>query len=280
LLALAANAFGVAGVAVSIVAGVISLLSESDSDQVLSAIDQLRQELEMGIAQLGDLINKQTQRVIENEDDNAIATAISHTNTALDKLDRFVRAKDGADLQAADTESDLGVQFFLALPADRPDPFFLPGLVKAGTVRILVIVAQDPNFRSLPDDTGQISALAERLAVLIGTVKESVEAAHTLMYGSSTVTCPIEGGTVPGGPQTGEQEYSYVAHASRGRRVGDPYYIIAVGVNDPCAPEGYPEQQAVARAQSDRDAGVAAELQFLSIPKFESLLGTWRGISQ
>jgi hypothetical protein len=281
LLALAANASGVAGAALSIASGVISLFKESDTDMILSAIDQLRQDLEKDVAQLGDLINKQSQMILQNEDRLAVATAIGHSNTALDKLARVARTKDRADLEAADTESDIGVQFFLALPADPPDPFFLPGLSKAGSVRVLTIVAEDPDFRSRPEDVSQIADLSLRFASLIESVKQTVRASHTLTFGSEIFSFPITSGTAPGGPDTFDASVPYVVHFSHGVEVGTRNYIFSDNdLVDGELPLGYPpaheQAEAVALAQSESDSGVSEELSFLAIPQFETILNSWR----
>src|SRR5437660_1589047 len=151
-LALAANFSGFASVIVQLSLGIISEFQESDTDKILNAISQLQAQIQMGFAQLGDLIKQQTQIITQTVNRDAMATALAHTDTGLFSLNTFLRTRNDADLRIALTESSDGVQFFLNLSQTPPDTFFMPGLIKAGTTRIGVIVVQDPNFfTSRPD---------------------------------------------------------------------------------------------------------------------------------
>jgi hypothetical protein len=271
LLGLASNTVQVGTFFGEIISG---LVNQSDTDKILAAIDQLAQILATDFAQLGSLIKQQIQLVIENEDSLALAQALAHTNTASDKFERFLRVKDTADLDAAATESDLGVQFFLALPdpapgtpqvASRIDPFFLPGMAKAGTIRILVMLAQDPGFRNIPNDVAQIQHIVTVLGGMINNVKTIVDQAHTIELKAHE----IHVGGSPGDPTI---IYDGYYHEERGQPL---QFFSAGGARDFEDPRVTKARNAAEKA---REAGVAAELAFMGVPGYEKLVQQWMNL--
>ena len=97
------------------------------------------------------------------------------------------------DLAAADNESDLGIQFFLALPATASDlgqasqtqTYFLPGIAKAGTVRILVSIARDGNaLWRVEADVTQIQEIIALMEGMLSSIKGTVNATHTVVSGT------------------------------------------------------------------------------------------------
>jgi hypothetical protein len=271
LLGLTANSLQVIGFFEPIIAG---LLTESDTDKLLDAINKLQQTLDNDFAALGDLIKKQIQMLAQNEDTLALAGALAHSRTGSDKFSRFLRTKATVDLNDADTQSDLGIQFFLNLPdpqpgptlvASRIDPFFLPAAVKAATIRIMVIILQDPGFRSIPDDVDQINNIISLIQGMVDNVKATVNAAHTVQLkahelhtsrGSSNPVIIFDG----------------YYHVERGHLL---QFFSAGGARNEDDPRVVKAQK---QAEAARNAGVAAELAFLGITQIDRLLAQWRQI--
>jgi hypothetical protein len=273
LLSFAANCFQVYGFIEPFIAGGIGESGPSNQD-ILDAINRLAQELEVDFAQLGSLIVQQIQLVMQNEDAIALAEALAHSGTAMDHLANWLATTQDADLQFALNESDLGIQFFLALPATAQDPgqasqtqpYFLPGMAKAGTVRVLALMARDgTELWRIPADVQEISEIIALVEGMITSIEASVNAAHTVVWGPQPDSAdPViwgyfqeERGAVieffPAGPLvTNTAEYA------------QSQKLVAA---------------ALSRAEAARAAGVAAELEFLGIPHFQALVdGQWKVI--
>src|SRR6516164_5905279 len=115
----------------------LSLFLTSDTDKILDAIKQLQQDLERDFKELGDLIRQQIHLVIDTVNRDAMALALSRSDIAAARIQDFLARNDIAALETAKTESIGGLRFFTELGLTAPDlPFFMPGLIKAGTVRI------------------------------------------------------------------------------------------------------------------------------------------------
>src|SRR5260370_32813270 len=107
----------------------ISLFEESDTDKILNAIDQLRQDLERDFRDLGDLIKQQTQIVVDAVNRDTMALALSRSDIAANRIQDFLTNNDNQALETAKAESVGGVRFFTELGLSSPDLlFFLPGL--------------------------------------------------------------------------------------------------------------------------------------------------------
>lgn len=270
LLAFAANCSGVGGALISIGTAIFSALSQSDTDRLLGAIDALSNQLQVDFVQLGNLIKQQTQLILSEINATAIATALAHTGTSLDKLARYLRTHDVTQLELADTESDLGVQFFLRLPQNPPDTAFLPGLLQAGTARVAVIAAEDPRPRSIPEDVATINQMVSLLNAMVQIIKQRVDAAHVIIERTHIIhTHPIPTGVIDG-----------FAHEENGGEL--EFFSVNVGLTrDPTALAAA-RVEAVERAQRDaiiaRQAGVVEELAFIGVPAFEAVGRTWRDI--
>lgn len=271
LLSFAANCFQVFGFIEPLIAGGIGESGPSNQD-ILNAIDQLAQELEVDFAQLGSLIVQQIQLVMENEDAIALAEALAHSGTAMDHLTSWLHTKQDADLQFALNESDLGIQFFLALPATAQDPgqasqtqpYFLPGMAKAGTVRVLALMARDgTELWRLPADVGEVSVIIALLEGMIASVEATVNAAHTVVWGQQ--------------PDSADPVIWGYFHEERGAVI----QFFPAGPAATNAAEAAQSQKLVAAARSRADAaraaGVAAELAFIGIPDDQALIdGQWK----
>jgi hypothetical protein len=177
------------------VAAFISLFEESDTDKILAAIDHLRQDIERDFRQLGDLITQQTQIIVDTVNRDAMALALSRSDIAANRIQEFLANNNSQALEAAKTESIGGVRFFTELGLSSPDlPFFLPGLVKAGTIRIFVIAAEPPDLREpravVVDDVNLMIAF---LAAMIDSIKRKVDAAHSVSRVSHSRPCaPVQ----------------------------------------------------------------------------------------
>lgn len=280
LLSLAANFSGT----VQGLLGVISLFQQSDDDKILSAIQQLQQDLENDFKMLGDLIAQQTQIIVNTINRDTMALALSRTDIATSRIQEFLSTNDSAALEAAKTESIGGVSFFTELGLTSPDlSFFLPGIVKAGMMRIFVIASEPLSLREPPAVvTNDVNLMITYLSTMIDSVKRTVDAAHTVSQQSHTVPCPA----IPAvtAASTGTQL------ASRIVRVIDGYtheedgvqlqFFDAQGIDKstPCDQPSGLEQKALDDAVQARNQGVSDELAFLGIPAFEQILQQWRNL--
>ena len=266
LLGLAANCFQVYSFLVPLLEG------DPGTQDVLDAIDQLKQEMEADFAWLGNLIVQQIQLSLANENAIALAEALAHTGTAMDHLANWARTKQDADLQFALNESDLGIQFFLALPATTEDPNqasqtqpnFLPGMAKAGTVRVLALMARDgAALWKVEEDVLEVTDIIALLEGMIESIEASVNAAHTVMWAKQAGTAdPVE--------------WAFFHEED-----GTVLQIFPVGPLATNAAEYAQEQKRIAAARSDAEAaratGVTDELAFIGIPHYQALIDTeWK----
>jgi len=203
---------------------------------------------------------QQIQLVLENENAIALADALTHSGTAMDHLTTFMRTRNPTDLAAADNESDLGIHFFLALPATASDlgqasqtqPYFLPGIAKAGTVRILVSIARDGNaLWRVEADVTQIQEIIALMEGMLSSIKGTVNAAHTVVWGTEpAVACRM--GLLPRGARPGTAVLFGGSGGYQCRRIRD-----------------YPEARCGRQSCGRRRASGwgTAELAFMGIPQ-------------
>lgn len=273
LLGLAANFSGT----IQGVAAFISLFQQSDSDKILGAISQLRQDIERDFKQLGDLITQQTQIVVDTVNRDTMALALSRSDIANGRIQDFLTNNNSQALETAKTESIGGVRFFTELGLNAPDlPFFIPGLVKAGTIRIFVIASEPLAFREpravVVDD---INLMVTFLASMIDAIKRKVDAAHTVTRISHSIRCSAVPELTVGPPGRTVFVIDGFDHEENGVRLE---FFDAQRGNPPCEqPSGF-ENEAQAAAIKARNQGVADELAFLGIPAFEQILQSWRNL--
>src|SRR5215469_6865037 len=162
---------------------------EPDNSAILDAINKLQETLDTDFAQLGDLIQQQTQIIVDTVNRDGMALALASSDVATARIQAFLSNGDNAALETAETESIAGVQFFneLGLSSYADMLFFLPGLVKAGSVRIFVIASEPLAVRE-PKNVivDGISSMVSLLANMIDTIKTTVDAAHTVVEKSHT----------------------------------------------------------------------------------------------
>ena len=267
LISLAANCLQIYGFAAPYIFG-----SGPTNQDVLDAIAALSQQLDVDFSELGNLIEQQIQLVLANENAIALADALAHTGTAMDHLTTLMRTRNPADLAAADNESDLGIQFFLALPATASDPgqasqtqpYFLPGIAKAGTVRILALMARDGTpLWKIGADVTQVQQIIALMEGMIASIGATVNAAHTVVWGTEPGTAdPVVWGYV---------------HEERGQVL--EFFPAGPAATNAAGFAAAQKRVVAARAAAEaaRSAGVTAELAFMGIPQYQALVdGHWK----
>jgi hypothetical protein len=267
LLSLAANSIQVGLFIYNAIEG----LNPGNTQEILDKIALLQESLDYDFEALGNLIRQQIQVVLDNENAIAIAQALAHTNTALDKMNEYLRAPNATLLDDADTESDLGIQFFLALPAGdsssaglatRTDPMFIPAISAAAVTRVLVLGTMNPN---VPADAGAVAQIKNIISLfqgMIDTVTQSVSDAHTI----APKAVEIKRAT---GPVVMYEGYSHQEYGQVLR------YFAAPPSTDFQNPTMTKAKQ---EAEAARKAGVSAELAYIGIPEFEQLVQQWSAI--
>ena len=251
---------------------------------VADAIDKMQETLDRDFAQLGDLIQGQTQIIVDTVNRDGMAAALANSDVASARIQAFLSNGDKEALETAVTELIRGVQFFteLNLSSYADLLFFLPGLVKAGTIRVFVLASEPQSVRE-PTNVivDNISSMANLLSTMIDTIKSTVDAAHTVNAKTRVVRCPLL-------PQISERAEPVQGGSFRDVIVVDGYYheergqILAsfdasVEV-DPCDRSYKPNPAALATAQKARAQGVGHELAFIGIPYFEQILQLWRNL--
>lgn len=283
ILGVASNISGVLSFGTGIYSFVEGFLQPSSAD-ILDAINRLEQTLNSDFTQLGNLIQQQTQIIVNTVDRDGMALALSRSDVATARMQAFLSGNDNEALETAKTESIAGVQFFselgLSAPADLL--FFLPGLVKAGIIRILVLASEPVSLREpvsvIVENVGSMVTL---LSSMVDSVTNTVNAAHTVNAKSHTVQCSVIaqviGTPAPalGPPHKTVNVIDGYSHNERGMLLE---YFDAQQGNPPCEQPSGLEKGALADAQQARDLGATAELAALGIPQFRQILQSWRDL--
>jgi hypothetical protein len=279
LLSLAANSAQLYGLAFEILTQITQGFSGPSNQDILNAITALGQQLDQDFDALGNLIDQQIQLVLQNENAIALAQALAHSATALDHLIEVMTGPSADDVAAADNESDLGIQFFLALPAAGSDPgqasqtqpYFLPGIAKAGTVRILAIAARDgTELWTIPSDVSEVQQIIALMEGMISAIQATVNAAHTVVWGgdpfgnAAQIIVPSEdpSGRDPEPPDPIVSGYLVEDH---GQLV--QFFSAGPAPNQPGV-----VAQAKDEAEAARAAGAANELAYMGIPQYQTLV--------
>jgi hypothetical protein len=266
--------------------GAISLFEESDKDQILDAINRLSQDLDRDFKQLGSLITQQTQIIVDTVNRDAMATALSHTDAAKLQLQRFLDTGDMHALEFAENESTLGVQFFANL-GPAIDPFFVPGLIKAGGIRLVVIGAEPPSFRSMSANAAQERQMTELLESAINSITQKINLAHTVSQDSHVKRCPpdplLVQLLVPEVPDQARDRMVFVvvgfAHNEDGVRLA--FFRARSEAQTECEEsDPFEVDRAQSLAQASRDKGVADELSSLGVDGYRQVLEAWKQMSR
>jgi hypothetical protein len=265
----------------------LSLFLTSDTDKILDAIKQLQQDLERDFKELGDLIRQQIHLVIDTVNRDAMALALSRSDIAAARIQDFLARNDIAALETAKTESIGGLRFFTELGLTAPDlPFFMPGLIKAGTIRIFVIASQPIDLREpRPVIVDDVTAITSSFAAMIDAIKRNVDAAHLVNRLSHNVLCPPIQELVSGPPKKKTfvidafaHEETFTDDAGNEQNMRLAFFDVLNG-NNPCEPQSSGDIKAAQGAAIQaRSQGVTDELAFMGIPVCEQILGSWRGL--
>ncbi len=288
LVGVISNFAGVLGI-FSTVTGVISFLqglSQPDNSAILDAITQLQKTLQSDFSQLGDLIKQQTQIIQDTVNRNAMAAALANSDTAADRIQAFLSSGDNEAFETAENQSIAGFKFFIELNLTSPADlfFFLPGFIKAGTIRLFVIASEPVSMRE-PQSVliGDISSMVTLLTTMINSIKSTINAAHFVSTKSHTVQCPvfqpIREATAPDfGPP--HRTVGVIDGYFHGENVVNSAPVIfaffdAQQGNPPCEQPSGLEKGALASAEQARSQGVTDELAFIGVPYFEQILQSW-----
>jgi hypothetical protein len=282
LVGVIANFSGIVSSALAIYS-FIDGLNQPSNATILNAINQLQQALQSDFTQLGDLIVQQTQVVVDTVNRDAMAGALANSDVASDRIQDFLSNKNQDALQTAVTESIAGVEFFIELNLSTPADllFFLPGFIKAGTIRLFVIASEPKGTEDPSTVVDNINSMVTLLSGMINSITTTVNAAHTVVTLSHTVQCPtlqkvVEAsqpdGAAPTRTVTVIDGYDHEENGQILQFFGTPKDIA------PCEePLGY-EKPALAAAEQARTQGVYDELAYIGVPDFEQILQTWSAV--
>ena len=260
--------------AIGFVSTVSSLFSESDTTKILNAIDQLRQDLEREFTQLGDLIVQQTETIVDATNRAAMATALSHSDAGRLSLERALGIGDNEAMLIAENESNIGVQFFLNLGTAQP--FFIPGLIKAGTIRIMVIAAQDSSIGALPGVIDQVNEMIADLEAMIRKIKRTVDASHETVRKSHIERCPANPQLNPISPLAARDVLIIDGFSHLPDDQTLTFFNARLNGQNRCEPSPSTlVQRARTSADDARNRGVVAELEAIGVPRYEEVVRAW-----
>lgn len=257
---------------------------QPDNSTILSAINQLQQTLDTDFDQLGNLIQQQTQIIVDTVNRDGMALALSSSDVATARIQTFLSNNDPEALEIAESESIAGLQFFseLGLESSADLLYFLPGLVKAGMIRVFVIASEPTAVREpLAVISEHINSMITLLSSMINSVNSTTDAAHTVSEKRHTVQCSVlpqdRGGAKPmiGQPHRTVAVIDGYSHDERGVSLE---FLDAQQGNPACEQPSGLEGAALASAQQSRSLGVTGELAFIGMPNFEEILQSWKNL--
>jgi hypothetical protein len=283
IIGVAANISGVISSALAIYSFIDDLGQPTNQD-LLNAIQSLQQTLESDFTQLGNLIAQQTQIVVDTVNRDAMAAALASSDVATARIQDFLSNKDQAALETAKSESIAGVQFFIELNLSSAADlaFFLPGFVKAGTMRIFVI-ASEPASQREPKNVivDNVNGMVALLSSMINSSINTVSTAHVVTEKSHTVHCPVIQPVQGDAASAAAAKYKTVtvidgySHQEHGETLA---FFDAQKGNPQCEQPSGLEKGALAAAQQSRSDGITAELAFIGIPRFQQILQSWKNL--
>jgi hypothetical protein len=160
---------------------VIGLFTESDKDQIIRKIEELREEMRKGFDEIGGLIYLQAYQIKTYIKDQDNIEALAKAETAGRELRQYIETKNVDFLANATSLSGLA--------ADRlkrqKDPYFISGLIYAGTTRMSVMRVYDlfmlgGEFPTSSDRT-EISEWCYALDGMIREIERRVEEKHRVI---------------------------------------------------------------------------------------------------
>ena len=258
-------------------------LEQPDNATLLNAINQLAQTLQNDFNQLGELIQEQTQIIVDTVNRDGMALALSSSDVAAARIQAFLSDNDPAALETAISESIAGVSFFAELNLSSPADllYFLPGLVKAGAIRIFVIFSEPPASREPTSVVvANINSMVTLLSAMIDSVIATTNAAHTVGVKSHTTRCSVipevvQGRSAPAGLGSPVRTVTVIDGYTHDEHGVVLQFFDAQQGNPPCEQPSGHEKAALAAAQQARSQGVSDELAFIGIPAFQQILQSW-----
>jgi hypothetical protein len=230
----------------------------NDTDKILDAINQLKQQIAQGFADIGNLILQQATKTNQTINTDTIAAALGNSDAAVTQINRFLDTQDTTAAEQAEELSAAGVAFFKERVSANPTaddlPFFIPGMMKAGSLRIFVLAREPVAIRLAPQHiTEEINGMSDALSTMINVAKQQTDNAHILTDEIVTIHCPREpdGGPGPPGPGTvpktltvlkGDRELNVVTRLCSSAATSEP----SDGPNARTGPASPPKQTPVA----------------------------------
>lgn len=246
---------------------VLGLFSgKSDSDRILERIASLEAVINDGFQQLGNLVQQQTGIVLGKIDALGLQQAQADAMAASRTLYTYSTAANPGLRDAALGQADALSARAVAFLKQQTDPFYLGGLVAAGTVRLDVLHYLQPDLINDAGRVAEINEMADRLTALIETVKATVDASHHVAYGSVSSSCIRKG-------QLEDVDLPAYVHVER------DLVVASFAFRSPMQCDVAMFSDPVTAARQARDRGLQAELQFMGIPQLESLRDQWRGFA-
>jgi hypothetical protein len=279
----AANCSGI----ISSALGIYSFIEgygQPDNSTILNAINQLQQTLNTDFDQLGNLIQQQTQIIVDTVNRVGMAQALASADVATARIQTFLRNNDSEALEIAESESIAAFEFFSELGLQSPADllYFMPGLVKAGMVRVFVIASEPLAVREpISVISEHINSMVTLLSAMIDSVNVTTDTAHTVSEKSHTVRCSViaqDGAAAKpaiGPPGKTVLVIDGYSHDERGTSLE---FFDAQQGNSACEQPSGLEKSQLAAAQQARSLGVAGELAFIGMPQFEAILQSWKNL--
>jgi hypothetical protein len=289
------NVAGVLGAPAAIL-GLISIFKsgQPDNSEILSAITQLQATLQSDFESMGDLITQQAQLTRDTINRDTMAVALSNSGLAANAIQNFLSSGRSDDLETAKNYSTLGFEYFtsLNLTSAADLAFFMPGLIKAGTIRLFVLASEPLSARETQSVfIGDISSMVALLTSMVNSLQSTTDANHIVTTKHHTVKCSaipqvVEASAVPSLPPPHSRTVTVIDGYSHVERVvatdgsGNVSltpiaFFDAQQGNPQCEQPSGLEHSALAAAEQDRSLGVTQELAYIGYPYFQQVLQAW-----
>jgi hypothetical protein len=238
--------------------------SEDTVQRLQDRIAALGQAVGSGLPNIGQLLYQQAERPIVNVDPGELANGVENAQHVVQILHDFKQTGQPYLVDQADTLSATATSFLKM----QSDPYYLGGLLIVGSVRLDAIRAKRDDYFNDAGLKAEIDDLADHIAAMTSVLRQQVGNKHVIGQGVDQVA-----GTDPKG-RPAEFNVWYVAHMVGSMRFSS-YYIGTT------KPPGLlitllPPAVGQAKASADRDAGIADELAYMTVPSMESVAAAWR----
>jgi hypothetical protein len=264
----AAQLLSLSRIGIQVASALVGVFANDPPEKVLVRNGFLQEVILEQFQNLGSLLNTQIQKSDPRRENPAIDDAAADgARDAEFDLYNYKLTGDEKYLALAAHESSLATAFV----EQQTDPFYVGGLICAGNARIDFFRALEPDWVHDSVLVGEVNQLIKSLAGMINTVRRSVESAHKVAPGSEYTDLG------PSFKPPGYTDY-FVSHLDKGQEISRFLYNTVPGQYRGHR-KYYTRDGAEAAAEQDRLAGIANELAFLSIPKFEQILEIWKDLT-